>query len=269
MKIDGVKTADDIILRLGKIGTPDKILAVVLIGDDPRSISFIKQKEKAANKLGIDFRVYKFSDSLGNDGLRKEIGRIARQGKVGGIIVQIPIHDSLNEQYILNAIPREKDIDVLGERALGAFYNNRNTVLPPSVETVREILKATKTDIENLSVAVVGMGRLVGRPISVWMMGRCKNLYLLNKDSDKKILSKADIVISGVGKAGILEEEMFKDGAGVIDFGYYYFSDGKVSGDINVGDSSRLAFYTPTPGGTGPILVAKLLENFYSLCQRK
>ena len=267
MKIDGRKVSDDIIARLSEKPTPKKILAVVLIGDDPRSISFIKQKEKIADKLGVDFRLYKLEKDLGSDGLRKEIGRISKQKTVGGVLVQLPLPEGLNEQYILNAIPREKDVDVLGERALGAFYSNRNPILPPTVETVIEILKITGTDLGVSTVAIVGFGKLVGKPVGVWLAGKCKNLHLLNKESDTKILSSADIVISGVGKAGVIVPEMLKDGVGIIDFGYYYFPDGKVSGDFASDDNlTKVKFYTPTPGGTGPILTTKLMENFYTLC---
>ena len=143
--IDGKKIAEKIIENLKTRPAPKKIFAAVLIGNNKISESFLKQKEKIAKELEVDFRIYRFPDSsageLKNDDLRKEVGRIALMKKVGGVIVQLPLPENLNAQYILNAIPREKDIDVLGERALGAFYADRNPVLPPAVETIIEILK--------------------------------------------------------------------------------------------------------------------------------
>ena len=272
MKINGRAIADDIIERLKKQAKPKKILAIVLIGDDPRSISFIKQKESVAQELSVDFRVYNLSEDLKNDDLRKEIGRIAKQKTVGGVVVQLPLPEGVGKRYVLNAIPPEKDVDVLGERALGIFRNNNNPVLPPAVGTVKEILERMQVNLMEKVIVVVGRGALVGSPINTWLAGKTKDLYTLDSKSNINEVKKADIVISGVGKAGIIEPSILKENAGVIDFGYYYFPNGDLSGDLNTRDKNeldKLAFYTPTPGGTGPILVTKLFENFYTLCERQ
>lgn len=264
MVIDGKKIASEIIERLKKQGAPKGFLAAFLIGDDLASVSFLKQKEKIAKELGVDFRLYKFPENITQDDLRKEILKIVDHKTCGGAIVQLPLPSHINRQYVLNAIPREKDADVLGERALGAFYAGRNLVLPPAVGVVEEILKAESFELKTRKVAVVGLGFLVGKPISEWLKGRCAEIYLLDVGSDLSVLKQADLVILGTGQAGLMKPEILKDNALVIDFGYG-MKDGKASGDfdpINVSDSIR---YTPTPGGTGPILVAKLFENFYKL----
>ncbi|MEX2033343.1 MAG: bifunctional 5,10-methylenetetrahydrofolate dehydrogenase/5,10-methenyltetrahydrofolate cyclohydrolase [Candidatus Colwellbacteria bacterium] len=269
MKIDGHSIAREIIEALKKQDKPEKIFVAILIGEDPRSISFLKQKEQVAKELGIDFRLYKLSPELGNDGLRQEVRRLVEKSSVGGAVVQLPLPEGINSSYVLNAIPREKDVDVLSERALGAFYNNRNPVLPPAVATVKTILEKMNVDLAKSEVAVLGLGRLVGKPVSLWLTGKCKEIRLLGRNSDFQILTTCDVVISGVGKAGIIKPEMLKNGAGVIDFGYYYFPDGEVSGDFSPGSEEQLSFYTPTPGGTGPVLVAELFRNFYTLNSRK
>ncbi len=271
-KISGKEVSQNLIRVLKGLKRPDKILAAILVGEDPTSLSFLKQKEDVAKELSVDFRLYKLSSGLTNDGLREEVGRISKQSTVHGVIIQLPLPQNINKYYVSNAIPREKDIDVLGERALGAFYNNRNEVSPPAVGVVEEILKTVNYELKTKKVAVVGLGKLVGKPISVWLTGKCAELYLLGSGSDLSIIEQADLVITGVGKAGLINPGMLKYGAGVIDFGYYYSPDGKVSGDFdpNEGDDlGKLLFYTPTPGGTGPILVAKLFENFYTLSKGK
>ena len=265
-KISGKEVSKELIDKLRANSAPPKILGAVLVGDDLTSISFLKQKGKIAKELGIDFRIYELPADITNDNLREEIGRLARNKSLGGVILQLPLPEGLNKQYALNAIPREKDVDVLSERALGAFYRNRNPVLPPSVATVEEILNSQSFDLEKAVVAVVGSGDLVGKPIALWLVGKCKELIILNSTSDLKVLERVDLVISGVGKAGIIKADMLKESAGVIDFGYYYFPDGRLSGDLSTeGNIEKLLFYTPTPGGTGPILVTKLIENFYKL----
>lgn len=266
-KISGQTISREIVEQLQSLPKIKKILAAVMVGNDPTSLSFLKQKEQLADQLGVDFRRYDLGEGMGNDALREEVGKISKQKSVGGVIVQLPLPEGINKYYVLNAMGKEKDVDVLSERALGAFYNNRNIVCPPAVETVKEIVTRLSINLSKSNVAVVGLGALVGKPIALWLMGKCAHLDLLDKGSDLAILSEADLVISGVGEAGIIDPEHLKPGAGVIDFGYYYFEDGRLSGDLDTTSPhiEKLSFYTPTPGGTGPILVAKLFENFYKL----
>jgi methylenetetrahydrofolate dehydrogenase (NADP+)/methenyltetrahydrofolate cyclohydrolase len=278
MVIDGKKIAQEI---LGRVKSSEhfeevrkaKFMAAILVGDDKSSVSFLAQKEKVAKQLGIDFRLYRFPADIKNDALREEVGKIAKHKTCGGVIVQLPLLEHLNWYYILNAIPPEKDVDVLSERMLGAFYVGRGRVSPPAVETVETILGAagvtskagdTTASLTSKSVAIVGLGLLVGRPVANWIMRRAKETFLLRRTSDFGILKQADIVITGVGRAGLIKPEMLKAGAGIIDFGYEN-GNGDFDADHLAKDDAGIAFYTPTPGGTGPILVAKLFENFYFL----
>jgi methylenetetrahydrofolate dehydrogenase (NADP+)/methenyltetrahydrofolate cyclohydrolase len=238
-------------------------LAAVLVGEDPASISFLKQKEKTAKELGVDFRLYKFPKEIKNDPLREEVLKISKHKTCGGVVVQLPLPEHLNKHYILNVIPREKDVDVLGERALGAFYTGRNPVLPPALGAVEKILKALDVRCEMFKVAVVGAGFLVGKVIVTWLLGKVRELYVLDRGSDFKILKEVDIVITGVGEAGLINVSMLKPGALVIDFGYDR-GRGDFDSERSQTNNGSLAF-TPTPGGTGPILVLKIFENFYSL----
>jgi methylenetetrahydrofolate dehydrogenase (NADP+)/methenyltetrahydrofolate cyclohydrolase len=261
--IDGRHIADAMVARLRSLPKPDAFLAVVLVGDDASSVSFLTQKEKIAKDLGVDFRWYRFPADVTNDTLREEVGKIGAHKTCGGIIVQLPLPEHLQWHYILNAIPPEKDVDVLGERTLGAFYVGRSTVVPPVVRTVEAVIEESHFDIAKGSVAIVGLGLLVGRPVATWLMRRAKETFLLRSTSDLGILKQADLVITGVGKAGLITGNMLKPGAGVIDFGY-----GDKKGDFDMSDAN-VSFYTPTPGGTGPILVASVFENFYTLAEKR
>lgn len=285
--IDGKKIAEKVFARLRAEPTPKKFFAVVLAGDNPASVSFVEQKKKTAEALGVDFRWYRLPATLSQDKLRKEVGAIAAHKTCGGMVVQLPLPEAINRHYVLNAMPRGKDLDVLGERALGAFYAKRNPVAPPVAGTVEEIVRAVNFDLHDKVVAVVGLGLLIGKPVANWLMGKTKGLYLLGSGSDFSVLKKADLVVAGTGKAGLITPDMLKNGAGVIDFGYSKGSDGKLAGDFDSaslaasdpaaarsgaardenGARDQLSFYTPTPGGTGPILVAKLFENFYTLAR--
>jgi methylenetetrahydrofolate dehydrogenase (NADP+)/methenyltetrahydrofolate cyclohydrolase len=268
MVIDGKKIAGEIVQRLKAQPKPATFFGAVLVGDDPASANFLKQKEKVAQELGIEFRLYTLAADITTDALRAEIGRLARPKNCGGFIVQLPLPAAVNRHYALNAIPKEKDVDCLGEAALGAFYTQRGAIVPPSVATVEEILKLERRSLRDLKVAMVGAGFLIGKPIGFWLQDKVAELVVLDagvKNIHAK-LGDADIVVSGAGHGSLFSAAHLKPGAVVIDFGFNRSPEGKIIGDFDSrGAEEKNIDYTKTPGGTGPILVAKLFENFYIL----
>lgn len=268
MIIDGKKIADGVVVRLKSLPRPEKFFGAVLVGDDPASVNFLKQKEEAARALDIEFRLYELPPDITTDKLRAEIGRLAQPKNCGGFIVQLPLPEKINRHYVLNAIPKEKDADCLSEAALGAFYTGRGAIAPPSVAAVEEILKLEKRDLRSLNAVMVGAGFLVGKPVGFWLQNRVAELIVLDKtvkDLHAR-LREADIVVSGAGEPGLFHAADLKEGAVVIDFGFSRNAKGKIAGDFDpAGADVKNIHYTKTPGGTGPILVAKLFENFYIL----
>jgi methylenetetrahydrofolate dehydrogenase (NADP+)/methenyltetrahydrofolate cyclohydrolase len=266
MIVNGKKIKEEIINQLKKQPKIKKYFAAFSVGGDEASFGFLKLKEKTAKELEVDFRIYGFPNDIKNDELRKKIGIISRHRNCGGAILQLPLPKHLNRHYALNAIPPEKDVDVIGERSLGSFYSGRGAIFPPAVGVLEEILRRESFKLEDKKVAVIGLGFLVGKPISLWLEGKCPEIYLLDKGSDLEILKQADLIISGVGQAGIIKSDMLKKGAAVIDFGYSFNLEGEVRGDFEAPeDDNDLNFFTPTPGGTGPMLVAKIFQNFFDL----
>lgn len=278
MIIDGKKIADDILARLKSrpgfeklaSGESKKFFAGALVGKDPASVNFLKQKARAAGELGIEFRLYELDEKITTDDLRREIGRLAGPKNCGGFIVQLPLPEGVNRHYALNAIPKEKDVDLLGEAALGGFYSGRHAVVPPSVGTVEEVIKMSGKNLRELTVVMMGAGFLIGKPVGFWLQDKVAELTVVDRNAKHlhAKLKDADIVISGAGVPDLFGPEDLKDGTLVIDFGFNKVN-GKIAGDFNARplktDDSKSISYTPTPGGTGPILVAKLFENFYEL----
>lgn len=269
MILDGKRIAQEVAheLKNNRGAWKKKFFAAFLIGENQISENFLKRKKKFAESIGVEFRLYTFSENFSNDALRKEIGRVMRGTTCGGGIIQLPLPAHHNDQTILNAIPKEKDPDCLSEKTLGGFYTERWVVQPPSVAALQRILAAANFDIRNKKVAIAGHGRLIGKPISLWLMDRAREVAVLYIDpiSGNPHLKDADLIISGVGKPEIIKEEYIKEGAGIIDFGYG-FDDGKLKGDVDFERCGKKAsFITPTPGGTGPVLVAELFYNFYLL----
>ncbi len=272
MIIDGKAIAAGIIERLKRLPKPERFFGAALVGDDPASLNFLKQKERVARELGIEFRLYELPVAMATDDLRAEVGRLARPKNCGGFIVQLPLPESVSRHYVLNAIPRGKDADFLSEAALGAFYTGRSRAMPPAAGTVAEILKLERRDLRDLTVAMVGAGFLIGKPVGFWLQNRVAELVVLDssvRDLHAR-LANADIVISGAGHPALFGAEHLREGAVVIDFGFSRNVEGKLAGDFDpAGADARGIHYTKTPGGTGPVLVAKLFENFYTLAGAK
>ncbi len=269
MIIDGKAIAAEIMERLKALPKQDRFFGAVLVGRDPASVNFLAQKERVARELGIDFRLYEFPEATTTDVLRAEIGRLAAPKACGALIVQLPLPEHVNRHYVLNAIPKGKDADCLGESALGAFYTGRGAIVPPSVAVVEEVIRREiRGDLRTLNAAVVGAGFLIGKPVGFWLQNRVGELVVLDisvRDVHAK-LGEADIVVSGTGHAHLFNAAHLKPGALVIDFGFARDASGKIAGDFDpAGAEEKGIRYTRTPGGTGPLLVAKLYENFYSL----
>jgi len=256
--INGNELAEKIFISLEAQKTPKLELAAVLVGEDKASLSFLKKKSAAADRLGVKFKIYKLFDKLSQKELEKKVRQIGGEKTVGGVIVQLPLPVKYDRAPVLNAIPADKDVDALsGEKV---------SVLPPAVGALEFILKEIKFSLKNKKAAVIGPGFLIGRPVSVWLMDKVKKLTVINKGGfDAQSLKEADLIVTGVGAPNLIKGKHLKRGAVVIDYGYGK-KGGKLTGDIDVQSVSKVARrFTQTPGGTGPLVVAQLFANFYKL----
>jgi methylenetetrahydrofolate dehydrogenase (NADP+)/methenyltetrahydrofolate cyclohydrolase len=270
-KISGLSIAQHILSQLRSSPTPTKSLVALVVGNNQSTLSFIKQKKIAAENLGIKFQTSTSKLEVSTENLKEELQRLSSNQSVGGIIVQLPLPTHLNIQEILDQIPQAKDTDVLSTTSIRLFEAGERKLLPPAVGATQEILTSQNYELKNKVIAVVGLGRLVGQPIAYWLKDKVGQLVTIDLKDDLDQIRDADLVVSGAGHHRLINPEKLKKGAAVIDFGYEKIN-GIVSGDLNTSNEhqlTKLSFYTPTPSGTGPILVAKLLENFYLLNQNK
>jgi methylenetetrahydrofolate dehydrogenase (NADP+)/methenyltetrahydrofolate cyclohydrolase len=266
MIIDGAKIAEEILESLKeKRKNYDKLkIAAFLIGKDKEKITFLKIKQKFAKELNIEFRIYELDENLSKRKIRKYVGQILKHKTIQGAIFQLPIPVKYPTQYLLNSIPAKKDIDCLSSKLMGKFYTNSAVISPPAVEVVNLILNKYQISILGKNILVIGYGRLIGKPISHYFANQKATVVIAQEETKlNEYLDKADIIISGVGKANLITD--CKKNAILIDFGYS-FKNSKAYGDIDFEKvKNKAAIVTPTPGGTGPILVAKLFENFFKL----
>lgn len=270
MIIEGKKLADKILEELKEKRKKYENLKIAsfLLGSDQGKLSFLRVKQKFAQNLNIDFKIYEIDESLSKREVRKYVSQILKHKTIQGALFQLPLPAKFPTQYLLNSIPPKKDIDCLTSRLMGKFYTNLTVISPPAVEVVDFIMKEYQISVSDKIVLVVGYGRLVGKPVAHYFANQKATVIIAQENTQlNEYLDKADIVVSGVGKANLINN--CKKNAILIDFGYSFEND-KAYGDIDfekVKDKALLI--TPTPGGTGPILVAKLFENFFKLLEFK
>ncbi len=257
--INGNEIAAKMIAELKSKKAPTKSLVAILVGDDKASLSFLKQKEKTAKELGVRFILHIFPETLAQGELERQVRAISSDPMVGAVIVQLPLPRKYDRIPVLNAIGIEKDVDVL---------NGETTkVLPPAVGALKHILSEIQCDLTGKRAVVVGPGLLIGRPVASWLMDKVIKLTVLGKAKlDTAVIKEADLVVTGTGVPHLINDTHIKPNAVVIDFGYGQL-DGKTVGDVDAkAVAMKTKLITPTPGGTGPIVVAQLFENFFQLC---
>lgn len=246
-------------------------LAVVSVGSDAASEEFIARKRKIAEELGVDFRVYASGADISTNDLRKRIAVIVHDANPTGIVVQLPLPAHINAQHVLNAVPTGKNVDVLSARSLGNFSVGKSEIVPPVVGAVKAFFDEYKITLEGKNVVVVGAGNLVGRPLVVWLLNQKATFSLVRSTTPDiaEFTRRADILITGVGKPGLINGDMVKDGAVVIDAGTSEVG-GKPAGDVEYDSvSAKASYLTPVPGGVGPVTVAMIYRNLVALAGEK
>ena len=267
--IDGKKIAiaieKKLIPRLAKLKKKKLIprLAIISVGDDKPSQTYIRRKFEAAKRVEVDFLLFKFSKNTTTAILCAKIKKIQKINKLTGLIVQLPLPKNINRAEVLNSIEPKIDVDCMTDANVGRLVMGTNFILPPTPAAVLEALKYAKVNLSGKNITLVGTGALVGKPLTTILMNTEATLHVCNSQTKnlKKACLSADIIISGVGKKDLIRGNMIKMGAVVIDTGIC-FIDGKVYGDANRAEMiKKSSYFTPTPGGIGPITVALLMKN--------
>lgn len=261
-------TAEDVKkLRVSGV-TPH--LGIILAGDNPASEVYVKRKQAAAERIGVRFTLFHFPSSVTQAELIKEMTKIQAKKGLSGLIVQLPLPEHLYTPEVLNAVKPELDVDCLTDSAIGRLAMNTTLIEPPTAGAIMTILRSLKIALPGKKVTIVGMGALVGKPLTLLLINARATVTTANSATKplSAVTKKADIIVSGVGKAGLIRGSMIKRGAIVIDAGIAFDKKGAVVGDVHLPSVVQKAkSVTPTPGGVGPITVALLLKNTVTLCK--
>jgi methylenetetrahydrofolate dehydrogenase (NADP+)/methenyltetrahydrofolate cyclohydrolase len=259
MMIDGRGIAEEIYARL-EAGGGLRGTRLGIICCEPNAVieSFVRIKQKAAQRLGIELVREDVARHDGTTGIIDVIARLVPQTQ--GIIVQLPLPAEIDVDAVLAALPGTHDVDGIGGEA---------RVLPPVACAVREILTHADLDIAGKKAVVIGAGRLVGAPAAKMLEAAGAQVQVVTKEAGSlSELAQADIIVSGAGEPGMITPDMISEGVALIDAGTSE-QDGKVRGDADPACAPKCAVFTPVPGGVGPVAVAEIFENLGRLIGKR
>lgn len=239
-------------------------LAVILVGADPASAIYVRNKRLACDKVGIRSIAYDLSANTTEAELMALVDKLNADNGVDGILVQSPLPDHINEEHLVERISADKDVDGFHPYNIGRLAVRQPTLRSCTPYGVIKMLKTTGIELMGLDAVVVGVSNHVGRPMALeLLLAGCTvtSCHRHTKNLADKI-QHADLIVAAAGKPGLIKGEWIKPGAIVVDIGINRLPDGKITGDVEFAVAKEIASYiTPVPGGVGPMTVATLMEN--------
>lgn len=239
-------------------------LCVILVGDDPASISYVKGKEKACAQIGFASKMIALPKDTKEEDLLNIVHSCNEDEDIDGILVQLPLPKHINAQNIIANIDPSKDVDGLHPTNVAKLYQSQDGFVPCTPQGVMQILKEAKVSLAGKHVVVVGRSHLVGSPVARLLLNENATVTMCHSYTQDlaKITAQADILVVCVGKPHMITAEYVKDGAIVIDVGVNRGEDGKLCGDVDFANvSEKCSLITPVPKGVGPMTICMLLVN--------
>ena len=262
MLFDGKLVREELLKDLKKKYKKIKVgLAVIQVGNDFASCKYIAQKEKLANELGVEFRLIKF-DKINTKKLCDEIDKLNNDDNIQGIIVQLPIPKDIDYEIIRNRIDPDKDIDGVNDVNIIRLFNGSDDALVPCTALgIMRILDFYKIDLKGMDITIIGRSIHIGKALYSLLLNRDATVTICHSKTKDlvKHTKSSDMVITSVGKANFIKQDMVKDDVILVDVGFNYL-DGKICGDVSK-DVSKYKYLTPVPGGVGPMTIAMLMNN--------
>lgn len=239
-------------------------LAVILVGKDPASITYVNMKIKACERVGMDFDLKTLQENITEAELLSLIKDYNTDQNISGVLVQLPLPRHIDTKMILEAIDPNKDVDGFHPLNIGKLCTQKESFLPATPMGVMRLLEHYHIGIKGKDVAIIGASNIIGKPLSMLMLNAGASVsvcHILTKDISF-YTQNADIVCVGVGKPDLIKASMLKKGAVVVDIGINHLNDGRIVGDVDFTNAQKVAgFITPVPKGVGPMTIVSLLEN--------
>ncbi|MDE5591778.1 MAG: bifunctional methylenetetrahydrofolate dehydrogenase/methenyltetrahydrofolate cyclohydrolase FolD, partial [Helicobacter sp.] len=239
-------------------------LAVILIGNDSASQSYVNMKAKACKRTGIYAITHEMPESITQDSLLQTIAMLNQNPNIDGILIQLPLPKHINTRMILESIAPQKDVDGFHPFNVGRISAHLSGFVPATPMGVITLLDSYNIPLEGKNVVIVGASNIVGKPLASLFLNRNATITLCHIHTQNLIehTKRADILCVAVGKPNLITQEMVKEGAIVIDIGINRLEDGRIVGDVDFKNVAPIcSFITPVPGGVGPMTIACLLQN--------
>ena len=239
-------------------------LAVVIVGENPASQVYVRNKKKACEQVGFNSWVYEMPESTTQDELNALIDKLNDDASVHGILVQLPLPAHLDEEQVILRIKPEKDVDAFHPTNVGRITIGNPKFLPCTPAGIMELLHRSNIEISGKECVVIGRSNIVGKPMALLLLAENGTVTVCHSKTHdlKEVCKRADILVVAIGKADFVTADMVKEGAVVIDVGMNRNAEGKLTGDVDFKSVSEVASYiTPVPGGVGPMTITMLLQN--------
>jgi methylenetetrahydrofolate dehydrogenase (NADP+)/methenyltetrahydrofolate cyclohydrolase len=239
-------------------------VAVVLVGDDPASRVYVRNKTRACEETGIHSLQIDLPPSVGEAALVAEIERLNADPAIHGILVQLPLPPHLDAARVQAAVSPAKDVDGFSTESLGALLAGRPRLVPCTPAGIVRLLERAAVPVAGRHAVVIGRSTIVGKPLALLLLQKDATVSICHSRSRdlEKLARSADILVAAVGRAKLVTGAAVKPGACVIDVGMNRLADGKLAGDVDFASAAEVAgWITPVPGGVGPMTIAMLLEN--------
>ncbi|MGF0144069.1 bifunctional methylenetetrahydrofolate dehydrogenase/methenyltetrahydrofolate cyclohydrolase FolD [Sharpea azabuensis] len=261
------KTKDAIkaeIEEIRKTGKRVPKLAVILVGDNPASQVYVRNKEKACTYVGMESLRINKDATLSEEELLKLIDELNHDDGVDGILVQLPLPKTIDEEKVLKAIAPEKDVDGFHPANIAKLFLNEEGFIPCTPYGMMVMLEEIGYDLDGKEVVVVGRSNIVGKPVALLALHHNATVTIAHSHTKnlQEVTSRADVLIAAIGKAKFFTADYVKEGAVVLDVGMNRDENGKLCGDVDFDDvKEKVSAITPVPGGVGPMTIAMLMKN--------
>ena len=239
-------------------------LAVILVGNDPASAVYVKNKQKACVETGITPIQITMSEETCENELLEKIDELNADESVHGILVQLPLPKHISEKKVIERISPKKDVDAFTHDSVGRIVEGKYSFLPCTPAGIMKLLEYYNVDIQGKECVIIGRSNIVGKPMALLMLNASGTVTVCHSKTQNlaETTRRADILVVAIGKAEFVTADMVKDGAVVIDVGINRMPDGKLKGDVEFEGVSKVAsLVTPVPGGVGPMTISMLMQN--------
>lgn len=247
-------------------------LAVILVGENPASETYVRNKEKSSKEAGMKSVLTKLPDTVSEQELLAEVEKLNQDDTIDGILVQLPLPKNIDENKVIRAISPEKDVDGFHPMNVGKMLIGQETFLPCTPYGIMQLLERSNVDIAGKHAVIIGRSNIVGKPMGQLLLQKDATVTYCHSRTEnlKKFTLQADILIVAIGMAKFITGDYIKEGAVVIDVGMNRDENGKLCGDVDYESAEKQASaITPVPGGVGPMTITMLLKNTVESAENK